>query len=150
MIYEDKFSIVRLPTDIGIVLRGGRIPGVYLVLFAELGNLLVSHGDRYIALVCQKNDRYIRPIRQRDLFPEIVQPLFHRLKGRPARNVKYESRCHSMLMQVRSMNKKSVINSKFSIDRSRDIIVLVLSRQSVLLEIKAHTNYSLIIIKYLI
>lgn len=98
MIYENKFSIVCLPTDIGIVFRGGRVPGIYLVFLTEFGDLFVSHGDRYIAFVCQKNDRYIRTIWQCDLFPEIVQPLLHRLKGRRAGNVKYESRGHSILM----------------------------------------------------
>lgn len=81
-------------TDIGVVLRGSRVPGVYLILPAELRDLLVGHGDRYVAFVRQKHDRYARAIRQRDLLPEIVQPLLHWLEGRRARDVEYESRGH--------------------------------------------------------
>jgi len=55
---------------------------VYLVFPAEFGDLLIGHGDRYIALVRQEHDWYARAIRQRDLLSEIVQPFLHRLEGR--------------------------------------------------------------------
>lgn len=79
-----SFRALCPPTDVGVVLRGGRVPGLYVVLLAESRDLLVGHGDRYVTLVRQQHDRYRRAVRQRDLLPEIAQPLLHRLKGRHA------------------------------------------------------------------
>lgn len=72
------------PTDVGVVLRRSCIPSIDLVFLAEPGDLLVSYGDRNVALVRQQYNRYARAIRQRNLLPQIAQPLLHRLKGRRA------------------------------------------------------------------